>query len=98
MINFPEGVTTVKLNVPAAAVSVSFSRYRSNVAASPSAVHAARCFATGRTGNSVAEIGVGSDLKFLRLSTMPEWFSIAVDSQPEIAAKSSSSLMRAFSR
>ena len=42
-------------------------------------------------------IGVGSLLKFLRLSTMPEWFSIAVVSHPEIAAKSSSSLMRAFS-
>ena len=58
---------------------------------------AVRCLATGRIGVSVPLIGVGSDLKLRRLSTMPEWFSMAVDSQPEMAAKSSASLIRAFS-
>jgi hypothetical protein len=91
-------VTAVKVRVPVTGAEVSLSRKKSKVAVSPSAVHMARCLATGRMGRSVPAMGAGSDLKLRRLSTMPEWFSMAVDSQPEMAQKSRSSEMRAFSR
>ncbi len=88
----------MKLRVPVTGCAVSLRRKRSKVADSPRAVQALRCLATGRMGVRVPLMGAGSDLKLRRLSTMPEWFSMAVVSQPEMTAKSSSSEMRAFSR
>ena len=69
----------VKVSVPVAGCGVSLRRKRSKVADSPRAVLALRCLATGRMGVRVPLMGVGSDLKLRRLSTMPEWFSMAVD-------------------
>jgi len=56
-------------------------------------LHMLRCLATGAHGaGGWRGDGRGVDLKLRRsLSTMPEWFSMAVDSQPEMAQKSRSS-------
>ena len=97
-LRWPLGVMTSKTRLPAAGWPVSLARKRSKVAVSPSVMQVARCLAMGRIAWRVCAIGLGSDLKLRRLSTMPEWFSMAVDSQPEMTAKSRSSEMRAFSR
>ena len=91
------GVIIEKVSVPVAGWCVSLKRKRSKVAGLPSSMESERCLAQGRMGCSVSPMRCGSDLWLRRLSTMPEWFSMAVDSQPEMAAKSSASLMRAFS-